>query len=107
VEPARLIGSVVLFAIGGWYAITHEARFVLGGSDLSNRGAVNVNAHGLDAVAIGCVFLGLGLVNLALGLRERRARLGVFWAGAAVLAATVLYGLWYIGRDVVGFLTSR
>jgi hypothetical protein len=95
VEPARLVGSVVLFAIGGWYAVTHEARFVLGGNDLSNRGAVNVNAQGLDAVAIGCVFVALGLVNLALGIRGR-ARIPVFWAGAALLAATALYGLVHV-----------
>jgi hypothetical protein len=106
VEPARLVGSVLLFAIGGWYAITHQARFVLGGNDLSNRGAVNVDAHGLDAVAIGCVFLALGLVNLALGIRGR-ARIPVFWAGAALLASSALYGVVYMVRDVFGFLASR
>ena len=97
------MGSVLLFAIGGWYAVTREARFQLGGDDLSNRHPIHVDAHGLDAVAIACVFLGLGAVNLALGIRGR-ARLPVFWTGIAVLGAAVVYGLSLVVADVAAFL---
>jgi hypothetical protein len=88
----RLVGSLLFFGLGAWYAVSGEARFQLGGDDLSNRKAIHVNAHGMDAVAIGCVFVAAGLVNLALGLRGP-ARLRVFWAGVALLGAAVLYGL--------------
>jgi hypothetical protein len=87
----HLAFSLLLFGMGAFYALTGEARFDLGGDDTSNRRAIHVNAHGVDAVAIGCVFVAIGLVNLANGLRGR-ARLRAFWAGGALLAATVLYG---------------
>lgn len=51
-----------------------------------------MDAKGADAVAIGCVFIALGVLNLSLGIRDRR-RIPVFWTGAALLAATFLYGL--------------
>jgi hypothetical protein len=103
VSLPRLIGSVLLFAIGAWFALSGEARFTLGGDDLSNRHPIHVDAHGLDAVAIGCVFLGLGSVNLALGVRGR-ARRAVFWAGAALLGAALADGLVNVVREVVAFL---
>jgi len=103
---ARLAGSLLFFGFGAWYAISGEARFTLGGDDYSNRHPIHVDAHGLDAIVIGCVFVGIGLVNLALGVRGR-ARLHVFWAGAALLGASVLYGIGNVVRDVVGFFTSR
>lgn len=103
---ARVAGSLLLFALGGWYALSGEARFTLGGDDLSNRHPIYVDAHGLDAVVIGCVFVGLGLVNLALGVRGR-ARLRVFWAGAGLLGASVLYGIGNVVRDVADFFMSR
>jgi hypothetical protein len=100
VSLPRLIGSLVLFAVGAWFALRGEARFTLGGDDLSNRHPIHVDAHGLDAVAIGCVFLGLGSVNLALGVRGR-ARLAVFWAGVALLGAALADGLVNVVREVV------
>jgi len=101
VSPPRLIGSVLLFAVGAWFALRGEARFTLGGDDYGNRNPIHVDAHGLDAVAIGCVFLGLGLVNLALGIRGR-ARLAVFWAGVALLGAALADGLVNVAREVFG-----
>ena len=102
VSPARLIGSLLLFAVGAWFALRGEARFTLGGDDYGNRHPIHVDAHGLDAGAIGCVFLGLGLVNLALGVRGR-ARLGVLWAGVALLGAALADGLVNVVREVFGF----
>jgi hypothetical protein len=88
----RIAFSVLLFGMGAYYALTGEARFDIGGDDNSNRHAIHVNAHGLDAVVIGGVFVAIGLVNLALALRGR-GRLRAFWAGAVLLGATVLYGV--------------
>jgi hypothetical protein len=88
---ARLVGSVVLFGIGAWPIVTQEARFRLGGRTGSPNRGIHVDAVGLDAVVIGCVFVGLAIVNLALGLRSP-ARLKVFWAGAGLLGATLLFG---------------
>jgi hypothetical protein len=53
---------------------------------------IHVDAHGLDAVAIGSVFLALGIINIALGMRTQR-RIPVFWCGAGLLLATAVYGL--------------
>jgi hypothetical protein len=96
--------ATFLFALGGWYAVTGRARFELGGDDLSNRHPIHVDARGLDAVAIGFVFAGLGLVILAVGVRGEAGR-RFFWAGAAVLAATVLYGVVNVVRAVIGLFT--
>jgi hypothetical protein len=46
----------------------------------------------MDAVVVGAVFVALGLLNLALGI-PGDSRIPVFWAGAGLLAATVLYGI--------------
>jgi hypothetical protein len=103
---ARAAGSLLFFALGAWCALSGRAKFTLGGDDYSNRHPIYVDAHGMDAAAIGSALVGLGLVNLALGVRGR-ARLRVFWAGAAVLGATLLYGISNVVRDVADFLTSR
>jgi hypothetical protein len=90
----RLIGTILLSGLGLWFAISGHARFGLGGDpdDSFKRDAViHVNARGLDAVAIGVFFIGLGVVNLALGIRDRR-RIATFWTGAALLCLTAVYG---------------
>ena len=89
---ARAIGTVVLCAIGVWIAVSSHAKFTLGGNELYNRGAVDVDAHGLDAVVIGCVAIVLGIINLAIGIHSQR-RIPVFWTGAGLLMATAVYGL--------------
>jgi len=88
----RLAFTVLFFGFGAWYAVTREARFDVGGDDNSNRRAIHVDAHGLDAVVVGAVFVALGLLNLALGI-PGPSRIPVFWAGLALLAAAVLYGV--------------
>jgi hypothetical protein len=97
----RLAFSVVLFALATWFAVTGEARFHLGGNEFSNRRGIAVDAHGIDAVVIGLVLAGVGLLNLALGLRGP-ARLPVFWTGAAALASTMLYGVVKAVRAIIG-----
>ena len=88
----RLAFTVLFFGFGAWYAVTREARFDVGGDDNSNRRAIHVDAHGLDAVVVGAVFVALGLLNLALGI-PGPSRIHVFWAGLALLAAAALYGV--------------
>lgn len=59
---------------------------------MSRRSKVaHVDAAGLDAIAIGAVFIALGIINLSIGIRDRR-RIPVFWTGAALFLATLLYG---------------
>ena len=87
----RVVGSVLLFALGAWPIVTQEARFRLGGRRGSGQGAIDVAAAGIDAVAIGCFGIGLGLVNLALGMKGP-VRRKVFWAGASLIAAVLLLG---------------
>jgi len=87
---ARLVGSVILWSIGAWYAITRHANFMFGGR--RGRRGIPVDAHGLDAFAIGCLFISLGIINLALGIRGPR-RIPVFWAGAGLFLACVSYGI--------------
>lgn len=86
----RLVGSVVLWAVGLGFALARHAKFTLGGSRF--RRGMPVDATGLDAIAIGCFFLALGILNLALGIRGPR-RIPVFWAGAGLFLARVLYGI--------------
>ena len=69
VSYLRLAFSLALFALAAWFAVTGEARFDLGGDEFSNRRAIHVDARGLDAAVVGLVFAGVGLLNLALGLR--------------------------------------
>jgi hypothetical protein len=88
----RLAFTLAFFAFGGWQAVTREARFDIGGDDNSNRRAIHVDARGMDAVVVGAAFVALGLLNLALAI-PGPARIPVFWSGAALLAATILYGL--------------
>lgn len=99
----RLVGSVVLWSIGLWFTITQHAKFTLGGR--RSRPGMPVDAHGLDAIAIGCFFLALGIINLALGIRGPR-RIPVFWAGAALFIASVLYGLVNAGLAVASLFTQ-
>ena len=101
VSYPRLAFSLFLLVLGGWYAFSREARFQIGGDDLSNRHPIRVDAHGLDAVVIGCVFVGVAFVNLAIGVRGRLRR-AVFWAGATLLLAAVLYGAVNVVRAIVG-----
>jgi glucose dehydrogenase len=61
--------------------------------------AISVDASGLDAVAIGSAVIGLGVINLALGIRSRR-RIHVFWMGAALFLLPTLYGLWKVALGI-------
>ena len=91
----RLVGSVVLWAIGAWITITRHAKFGFGGdpdSAYKRTQVIHVDAHGLDAIVIGSIFLALGIINIALGMRSQR-RIPVFWCGAGLLLATAVYGL--------------
>ena len=97
----RLAFTLVFFGFGAWYAVTREARFDIGGDENSNRRAIHVDAHGMDAVVVGAVFVALGLLNLALGI-PGGARIPVFWSGAGLLAATILYGLAGVVRSAFG-----
>jgi hypothetical protein len=88
----RSVGSVILFAFAAYCLIGQSAVFTLGGDDNGGGHPIYVNAQGSDAIAIGLVPLGLGIVNIAAGIRGR-GRIAVFWWGAAVLGAAFLYGL--------------
>jgi hypothetical protein len=103
----RLIGSLVLFGLGGWFVITQEAQFRLGGRDggTGSRRGTFVDATGPDAMAIGCLIVGLGVINIALGIRSQR-RIPVFWLGAALFLGPVLYGLGKFALDVYQFITD-
>jgi hypothetical protein len=108
VSYGRLVGSVLLFALGAWFVITQEAKFTLGGdrdSVWESRRGSSVDAKGLDAVAIGSAVIGLGVVNLALGIRSQR-RIPVFWLGTAILGAAALYGIAHVAIDVARIATS-
>jgi hypothetical protein len=102
---ARIIASLLLFALGGWFVVTQEANFRLGGRDGgtgSRRGTV-VDATGVDAVAIGTFIISLGVINLALGMRSER-RKTVFWIGAALFLLPIAYGLGKFALDVYQFI---
>lgn len=90
----RLIGTILLCTLGLWFAITGRARFGLGGdpdSTYKRNAVVRVDARGLDAAAIGVFFIGLGVVNLALGIRDQK-RITTFWIGVALLGLAAAYG---------------
>src|ERR1041384_5639796 len=92
---ARLIGTILLCGLGLWFALSGRAKFSLGGdpdSPHNQKHVIPVNAAGLDAIAIGTFIIGLGVINLALGIRGPR-RIPVFWIGAALFLAAVLYGI--------------
>lgn len=90
-EPAiRLIFTALLCGLGLYFAITQQAGFLLGGDDDFSEG-LPVDATGLDAVAIGVVFIAVGILNLALAIRGPR-RIPVFWTGAGLMLASLLYG---------------
>lgn len=63
---------------------------------------IHVDAHGLDAIAIGTFIIGLGIVNLAIGFRDRR-RIPVFWTGVGLMIAAFLYGAALVIADAVSF----
>jgi len=103
INYARLVGTTLLCGVGLWFAVTGRAKFALGGdadSSVRRHAVVHVDAAGLDAVAIGAVFVALGIINLSLGIRSRR-RILVFWAGAALLAATIVYGAVHVVLTMV------
>lgn len=103
---ARVVGTIVLCGIGIWYAAAGQAQFRLGGNTRwPKKSAIYVDAAGLDAVAIGCFFISLGVINLALGIRGRR-RIPVFWTGAGLLIATLLYGAGQALSAVVRLFSS-
>ena len=63
------------------------------------------SCSGLDAIAIGTAVIGLGVINLALGIRSRR-RIPVFWVGAALFLLPIVYGLSKFALDVYQFITG-
>jgi hypothetical protein len=88
----HLAFAIFFFGLGAWYVVTGEARFDMGGDDLHDRHRVRVNAHGANAVVIGCVFFAVALLSAGQGVRHPwRARF--VWPGLVVLLATMLYGL--------------
>jgi len=105
VSYPRLAFSIVLFAMAAWFAFTGRAQFHLGGDEYSSRRGIAVDAHGLDAVIVGLVFAGVGLLNLALGVRGP-ARLWSFWTGTAMLGSSMVYGLVKAVRAVIGLFAS-
>jgi len=90
----RLFFTILFCALGLWFAATGRAKFNLGGDD-DGRRAIHVDARGLDAAAIGAFFIGLGVVNLALGIRGDR-RIAVFWIGVAIIGAAAVYGIAHV-----------
>lgn len=107
-DVARVIGTVLLCAIGLWFAVTQRAKFGLGGnpdSQYKYNKVLHVDANGLDAIAIGIFFVSLGVINLALGIHDRR-RIPVFWTGAGLFLATLAYGVVLIVIAVVSFVRS-
>jgi hypothetical protein len=105
---ARLAFTVLLCGLGLWFALTGHAKFMFGGDPdaaLKRPGVIHVDAKGADAVAIGAFFIALGIVNLALGIRDRR-RIPVFWAGAGLMIATFLYGIAQTVLAVVTFFRN-
>jgi hypothetical protein len=103
----RVVGSVLLAAPGVWFVVTQRAHFTLGGTDggTGTRRGTLIDAHGVDAVAIGSAIIGLAVINLALGIRSQR-RIPVFWLGAALFSWPVLYGLGTFALDVYQFINS-
>ena len=105
---ARVIGTILLCAIGLWLAVTQRAKFGLGGDPDSHykyNQVMHVDAKGLDAIAIGTFFVALGIINLALGIRDRR-RIPVFWTGAGLFLATLAYGVVLIVVAVITLVRS-
>ncbi|HSP16048.1 MAG TPA: hypothetical protein VLV78_14985 [Thermoanaerobaculia bacterium] len=108
-QYGRLIGTILLCGIGLWFAVTGHSKFILGGdpdSPTYKKNPIYVDAHGLDAAAIGCFFISLGIINLSLGVRGPK-RIPVFWAGAGLMIATFLYGIAQAVMAVVALVTGK
>ena len=101
----RLIGTIVLCAIGMWIAASGRAPFRFGGDEYGKSDPIFVDARGADAIAIGAVIIALGIVNLALAIRGPR-RIPVFWSGAGLLGAAIVYGLVKVIAEVTSVFTS-
>lgn len=86
----RLFFTLLFFAFGLYWAIGQRAKFDVGGSESGSSRPIHVYAEGIDAIAIGVFAMGVGIINLAAGMRSRR-RIPVFWAGVVVFALPVLY----------------
>jgi hypothetical protein len=86
----RLPFTALLWGLGFWFMISQHALFTFGGGR-RNPGRP-VDASGIDAIVIGCVFFALGTLNLAIAIPRSKAT-GVFWVGAVVFLAAVAYGL--------------
>jgi hypothetical protein len=85
----RLIFSLPFWAWGAYIVATQRLAF-----RFTRKGSfpIDVNALGADAIVIGCGVLGLGFLNLALGIAGE-SRIRVFWVGAALLLGALAYGL--------------
>jgi hypothetical protein len=71
----------------------------------TRRRGLPLSAQGLSAVMLGVAVLGFGIINLALGIRSNRRRT-VFWCGAAMMGAAILYALGLVVMDIYGFVTE-
>lgn len=103
-----MVGSVFLLTLGSWFIITRHTNFLLGGRNnptLDIDRPTLVRTSGLDAIAIGCAVIGIGVINLALGMRSRK-RIPVFWVGAVLLVLPIVYGVGKFGLDVYQFITG-
>jgi hypothetical protein len=98
-----VIGSVFLFALGGWFAITQKANFTIGGTD-TRRGSL-IDLEGPGAIALGTAIIGVGIMNIAFGMVTDR-RKTVFWVGAALFLIPLIYGVGLFVLDVYQFITS-
>jgi hypothetical protein len=86
----RLPFTALLWGVGLLFSLKQHARFTFGGSD--ERPGLPVDASGFDAIAIGCVFIALGILNLAIAIPRSKAT-AVFWVGAGLFLASVAYGI--------------
>lgn len=91
----HLIPSLFLFAVSAYPLITGHASFTLGrnenlASSAYDAHAIAVDARGMGASVLGLFGFGLGFLNLAQGLRGRKA-LAVFGLGALLFVGGVVY----------------
>ncbi len=96
----RVFITAILCGLGIWCIAAQRAKFDIGGDDNSSRRAIHVDAEGVDAIAIGAFVFGVGIVNLAAGMRSHR-RIPIFWTGAAIMAASAIYGMVLAVRSVM------
>jgi hypothetical protein len=90
----RLFFTLLFCGIGLSAVVTQRANFQLGRSRsmYANKYVHQIDASGIDAIAIGVFIIAIGVINLSLGIEGPR-RIPVFWLGVTLFAAPVLYAL--------------